>query len=348
MESSSTKSPTLGSAPIREKTETDSLSNIRQSFKNKGFPPQSVEILCAGWASSTHKQYHSYFKKWNDFCEIRKASCSESNIKTLIEFFTFLFEKGYAYSSINTAKSALLTTVTVDNSYSWNDNPDVLRFFKGIYNLKPPLPKYTYTWDVNILLNFLECLMPLSELTLKDLTIKAVALTALASGNRAQSIHEMKINLLSESEDRMCFFFDCKLKTSKPQKTPQTLTLHKFQREELCVVRTLKEYISKTEKLRNSPKFWISWKKPFQPIGRQTISRWLKKALQLSGIDTSQFTAHSIRMASSSKANAMGVGLSTILRTAGWSTESNFKKFYLRDKASDDLTFSDAVLDTAH
>ena len=49
-------------------------------------------------------------------------------------------------------------------------------------------------------------------------------------------------------------------------------------------------------------------------------------------VDFSNFTGHSIRMAATSKANNMGVGLDTTLATAGWNSESNFKKIYLRDK----------------
>ena len=52
-------------------------------------------------------------------------------------------------------------------------------------------------------------------------------------------------------------------------------------------------------------------------------------------------------MAATSKANNLGVGLHTILRTAGWNSENNFKKFYLRDIVMDDekRTFAEALLE---
>ena len=50
------------------------------------------------------------------------------------------------------------------------------------------------------------------------------------------------------------------------------------------------------------------------------------------GVDVTTFTGQSIRMAATSKANNMGVGLYTTLATAGWNSESNSKKNYLRDK----------------
>ena len=195
METSSDNSSTSGTAPVREKTEAHGLFNLKQKFKNKGFSDATVNVMCAGWADSTHKQYNSYFKKWHNFCEERNCNSIESDLKTIIDFLTYLHYQGYSYSGINTAKSALMSLVTVNNSSSWSLDPDLNRFIKGIYNIKPPLPKYSSTWDVDIVLRFLSNWMPLSDSTLKELTLKAVTLVALVSGNRAQSIHQMKLNL---------------------------------------------------------------------------------------------------------------------------------------------------------
>ena len=43
-----------------------------------------------------------------------------------------------------------------------------------------------------------------------------------------------------------------------------------------------------------------------------------------SGVDTSIFTAHSVRGASSSKASNMGISTNDILTAADWSSESVF------------------------
>ena len=45
-------------------------------------------------------------------------------------------------------------------------------------------------------------------------------------------------------------------------------------------------------------------------------------------MDTSIFSAHSTRAASTTDAKGMHVPLSTIMRTAGWSTTSTFSKYY--------------------
>ena len=63
------------------------------------------------------------------------------------------------------------------------------------------------------------------------------------------------------------------------------------------MVYTLKQYIKVTENIKKGNQLWLSWIKPHEPVGRQTISRWLKRTLKLGGIDTSQFSGHSTRIA---------------------------------------------------
>ena len=256
METIAPDTPTDCRTPTGEKTKTHGLSDIRESIKNKGFSDKTVAIMCAGWSAATHKQYSTYLKKWETFCVTKQWNKTNSCVNNILDFLTSLFESGYSYSSINTAKSALLTIVTVNDSKDWNTNSDIVRFFKGVYNMKTPLPKYTSTWDVDTFLRFLTTLMPLHELSLKHLTLKAVSLIALVSGCRAQSIHEMNIDLCDKTHNKMCFFFKTKLKTSRPSNKAQTLIVYKYTDETLCVYRTLSAYMEKTQSLRSSQSLW--------------------------------------------------------------------------------------------
>jgi hypothetical protein len=53
------------------------------------------------------------------------------------------------------------------------------------------------TWDVSVVLTFLFILHPLSELSLKLLTYKLIALIALTTAARAQTILALDINYMS-------------------------------------------------------------------------------------------------------------------------------------------------------
>ena len=102
----------------------------------------------------------------------------------------------------------------------------------------------------------------------------------------------------------------------------------------MCAYATIIKYIELTSKLRKTSKLWIRFVRPHQEVGRQTINRWLKTTLTMSGIDKTIFTFFSTRMASSSKIAAMGIGLQTIVKTPlfvclfGFLTSSSTTRLY--------------------
>jgi hypothetical protein len=71
-------------------------------------------------------------------------------IDSLINKMSDLFKSGLGYSSINTARCALSSYFSLDNSVNISSNVLVKRFMKGVYTLRPALPRYNVTWDVNV------------------------------------------------------------------------------------------------------------------------------------------------------------------------------------------------------
>ena len=69
-------------------------------------------------------------------------------------------------------------------------------------------------------------------------------------------------------------------------------------------------------------------KDPPRPASSYTISRWCKAILQEAGLG--EFTLHSARSASSTKAILTGVPLEKVLENAAWGSMSSFVKQYLR------------------
>ena len=60
---------------------------------------------------------------------------------------------------------------------------------RGIFKLKPALPRYNVIWNANIVLNYLKTISPVASVSLKLLTHKLVMLMLLLSGQRGQTIH---------------------------------------------------------------------------------------------------------------------------------------------------------------
>ena len=55
---------------------------------------------------------------------------------------------------MNTAQSSLSTFINID-VVPVGRNPVITRFMKGVFNNKPALPKYNFTWDDGIVITYI-------------------------------------------------------------------------------------------------------------------------------------------------------------------------------------------------
>ncbi|PFX15226.1 hypothetical protein AWC38_SpisGene20562 [Stylophora pistillata] len=117
--------------------------------------------------------------------------------------------------------------------------------------------------------------------------------------------------------------------TGKVGREQPVLTIPRFTSDEkLCVASTLEEYLSRTQDLRDGEnQLFISVIRPYKKVSKETISRCIKEVMALSGIDTTMFTPHSTRAASTSKVFNK-VPLQTIMKSASWRSDCVFNKFY--------------------
>lgn len=65
---------------------------------------------------------------------------------------------------------------------TFGNHPLVSRFLKGVFELKPSLPRYNHIWDVGVVLKHLKTLKPVDSLDLKVLTLKLTMLLCLLTG----------------------------------------------------------------------------------------------------------------------------------------------------------------------
>jgi hypothetical protein len=172
------------SSPSVQETKGHGLSFVRRALQEKGISPETQDIILQSWRDGTRKQYQCYLKRWVIFANSRDINPISPSITEVLDFFTDLFRTGLKYSAINTAKSALGSFMQFSVNVPLGQEPLVKTFMKGVFNLKPTLPRYHLTWDANIVLKYL-CDMPDVEiLSLENLTYKLAMLTALITGQR--------------------------------------------------------------------------------------------------------------------------------------------------------------------
>lgn len=248
----------------------------------------------------------------------------------VVNFLADLFVEGYKYNSLNSYRSAISSVHEKVDGLDVGQHPLVTRLLKGAFNDRPPLPKYSSTWDVQVVLNYLEYLGDNETLSLKQLTWKTVMLLALTRPSRSADLSNLDLQARSYRRDGVEFAATGLAKQSRQGKDiPNFFFPSLPDVPVLCPVLALKEYEKRTREVRaDESKLFVAIIKPHKAVTSSTIARWLKGMLEAAGVDTSIFNAHSVRGASSSKAANMGITTGDILKAADWSSESVFQRFY--------------------
>ena len=75
----------------------------------------------------------------------------------------------------------------------------MVQLLKGVFNLRPPLPSYSTTWDVDPVLSFIGKLGPKESLSLKDLSLKLGFLLPVTSMDRVSEVvsHDLRVRRFS-------------------------------------------------------------------------------------------------------------------------------------------------------
>ena len=86
------------------------------------------------------KLHDNFIKQWLRFCQRSGHAASSPSAGSLIAFLLELYREGRAYSTINSARSAISTLYSLDGN-RLGEHPIVRRFMTGVRNFTPPVPK---------------------------------------------------------------------------------------------------------------------------------------------------------------------------------------------------------------
>jgi integrase len=276
---------------------TDGLPFVREKLRRQGISQEASNIIMASWRPATQAVYRAAIHKWVLFCTREEINPVRATIAAVLNCLTEEFAKGNSYSSVNTLRSAISAILAPIDGTPAGSHPLIKRFMSGVFNIRPSLPRYSYTWDVNIVLRYIKSLGPNNEMSLKQLTIKLVTLVALLSGQRCQTISMLDLDHVDVTSSAVTFSVVGLTKTSKIGKRPIAVVLPKYPHEEpLCTVNALKHYLQKTRAVRGKNRnLFLSYVSPHKQVGTETISRWIKSSLSDAGIDTGRFKFHNFR-----------------------------------------------------
>jgi hypothetical protein len=140
------------------------VETISQHYKAAEISETTRKLLLAAWRRNTYSctycTYSSAWNKWVSWCNQRQVNPLSAHLNAILEFLKDQFEDKKAYRTLNVYHSALSTLLPAIDTVKMGSHPLVLQLLKGVFNLRPPEPKYSYTWDVSKMLDFIKSLGP--------------------------------------------------------------------------------------------------------------------------------------------------------------------------------------------
>ena len=121
-------------------------------------------------------------------------------VSEVFDFLHALFAQGLGYSAIKSHGSALSSILQVPGVERIGEHDLVSWFMKGVFNLRPPQPRYSKIWDINKVLLYLRCLGRNEDLTLRQVTLKTAMLLSILAGTRLHTLHKLETSKMDISD----------------------------------------------------------------------------------------------------------------------------------------------------
>ena len=165
----------------------------------------------------------------------------------------------------------------------------------GIFNKRPPQPKYPFTWDVETVLDFIRKLPGNDLLSDKLLKLKVSMLLSLLSASRVSEITNLRVDYLTKHSSIYTFAIPHLTKTCRRDKKPHpNLKFYNFPGDnKLCVFKAIDSYLERRKVWGvGESQFLVSHIRRHKRVSPSTVSRWLRQVLAMVSIDTEVFKVH--------------------------------------------------------
>eukprot|EP00794_Sanderia_malayensis_P013243 gene13243-14603_t len=146
---------------------------------------------------------------------------------------------------------------------------------KGIFNLRPPKPKYSTTGDVKIVFDHFQNTPNNLNLDDEKLTQKLLMLLLLLSGQRLSTIHHFQTDSMMLSETSCTFAPTKVLKHSRPGRKLDTFSYEYLKRRE-------------TRVSGNTSGLFITYGQPYKEASQDSMSCWIRELFAESHLATAQ------------------------------------------------------------
>ena len=339
--------------PVSSKSTSSSancVENIRRSARAAGLSSAVAEQLAYCRRKSTRGIYQARWSTYRAWCRVKGHSVSRPSVSKVADFLLYLRrKKGLSYSAIagyRSTLSAAFRYVLPELSDS-SILRDLLKSFKIE---KPVKPSRAPPWNLEAVLLFLRSssFEPLSQASLRDLTMKTLFLVSLATARRVGELHAVSKEVSFCGQDVHLSYLPEFVAKTESEVNPLARSFKvkalsdfvgEFEQERLlCPVRALKYYLDRTKSLRlGCRSLFVSPKCPTRTLSKNALSFFLREVIgQAPGAVTGVGSlprprAHGVRSMATSASFLKNWSVAKVIEAATWKSVSVFTSFYLKD-----------------
>ena len=290
------------------------MEDLPKVLRAQGSSASAANFAMSSWAANTRKQYDCSLRHWNAYCAENDLHPRVLSDVSLGNFLADLRDRGYSYRTVASHRAAVTSFLSMCSPLP--ALPLCERITKGIFREAPPTPKYSDIWDVGSVIASIKSWGPSISLDIKQLTLKATALLALASPKRVSELASLSLARLQKGRDTWIFHLGM-TKNRTMSGDSHSASYARFASDpEVCPISTLECYLGRTKYPGRSENILVSFRSPHGQVTPPTVSRWLKEVLAMAGFEA--YGAHSTRAAATSAAHRAGLSAAQIMLAANW------------------------------
>ena len=179
---------------------------------------------------------------------------------------------------------------------SLNKNPIINKYRTGLFNLRPPKPKLSFAWDVDILFRNFEQ-GDSNSLSNKLLTQKLLILLLLLGAHRISTVKLFSVSNMVLNDLSVNFIPTELLKHCRKGKPLDKFEYRSYTNKKLCIISFFRKYSTRRDKHAglNTDQLIVTLMKPFKGGSIDTMRRWIKDIFILNNIV--DFSPYSCRAA---------------------------------------------------
>ena len=130
--------------------------NYRNTLEIEGISSSAAKLISMSRRPGSTADYESAWNKWVSWCCRQQIDPVSAPLSGILNYLSTLFEKGLQYRTINSHRSAISAYHDHVDGKPVGKHLRVSPLLTGVFNQRPPQPRYTFVWDVEIVFVYLK------------------------------------------------------------------------------------------------------------------------------------------------------------------------------------------------